>query len=221
MAQKWSIIPGTTLILIATDAYNRYQSATGGVRNSATGLLSITSTQFSNLESLFFTAGGVRIFLPLYPQRFLSTLTSSVFSPTDYLWADPQCSNLAPFSQLRHRWYFRQHLPYRQWYRLELWCRSRLHQRYDLPRALLFRLRYRQQACWSCYHPVHRCHHQLSGVQVVRTRSIGWYQICYHYFNLIIPLLARGKGGSWDVENYTGSVNFKVLGLTLPQKSKP
>ncbi|KAI9452796.1 aspartic peptidase A1 [Lactarius psammicola] len=49
---------GTTLILIATDAFNRYKTATGAVNDAATGLLRITSTQFNNLQSLFFTAGG-------------------------------------------------------------------------------------------------------------------------------------------------------------------
>ncbi|KAH9057488.1 aspartic peptidase A1 [Lactarius vividus] len=49
---------GTTLILIATDAFNRYKSATGAVLDNTTGLLKITSTQFNNLQSLFFTTGG-------------------------------------------------------------------------------------------------------------------------------------------------------------------
>ncbi|KAH9171286.1 aspartic peptidase A1 [Lactarius sanguifluus] len=49
---------GTTLILIATDAFNRYKTATGAVLDGATGLLKITLTQFNNLQSLFFTTGG-------------------------------------------------------------------------------------------------------------------------------------------------------------------
>ena len=70
MTLKCPIIPGTTLILLATDALNKYQTATGAVLDNATSLLSITSAQFSDLKSLFFTAGGVRIFLPLsgYPR---------------------------------------------------------------------------------------------------------------------------------------------------------
>jgi cathepsin E len=67
MILKYPIIPGTTLVLLATDAFTKYQTATGAVPDSATGLLKITSAQFSALKSLFFTAGGVRIFLPLYP----------------------------------------------------------------------------------------------------------------------------------------------------------
>ncbi len=40
------------------DAFNRYKTATGAVLDTTTGLLRITSTQLSNLQSLFFTAGG-------------------------------------------------------------------------------------------------------------------------------------------------------------------
>ncbi|KAH9982951.1 acid protease [Lactifluus volemus] len=49
---------GTTLTLIATDAYHRYLAATGAVRDSTNGFLRITPAQYSNLKSLFFTTGG-------------------------------------------------------------------------------------------------------------------------------------------------------------------
>ena len=52
-------IPGTTLLLLATDGFNKYKTATGAVADSATGLLRITSAQFSALQSLFFIPGGV------------------------------------------------------------------------------------------------------------------------------------------------------------------
>ncbi|KAI0773211.1 acid protease [Trametes elegans] len=50
---------GTTLLLIATDAFQKYQDATGAVEDNVTGLLRITPAQFQNLQSLFFTIGGV------------------------------------------------------------------------------------------------------------------------------------------------------------------
>ncbi|KAF8078962.1 aspartic peptidase A1 [Lyophyllum atratum] len=50
---------GTTLLLIATDALARYRAATGAVADRNTGLLRITSAQFSRLQSLFFTINGV------------------------------------------------------------------------------------------------------------------------------------------------------------------
>lgn len=49
---------GTTLILIATDAYKKYLTATGATLDSTTGLLKITSTKYSSLKSLFFTIGS-------------------------------------------------------------------------------------------------------------------------------------------------------------------
>lgn len=50
---------GTTLLLIASDALSRYQSVTGAVADRNTGLLRLTTTQFANLKSLFFTINGV------------------------------------------------------------------------------------------------------------------------------------------------------------------
>jgi cathepsin E len=83
MILKYPIIPGTTLILLATDGLAKYREATGAVLDRATGLLGITSTQYANLQSLFFTAGGVRIYL--LSIRELILIFFSVFSPTDYL----------------------------------------------------------------------------------------------------------------------------------------
>ena len=47
--------------MIATDALNEYKKATGAVVDDATTLLRITSSQYSNLESLFFNIAGVRL----------------------------------------------------------------------------------------------------------------------------------------------------------------
>jgi len=68
---------GTTLILIADDALTRYQRATGAVQDNATGLLRVTTSQFSNLQSLFFTINGVAFELTANAQawpRSLNTL---------------------------------------------------------------------------------------------------------------------------------------------------
>jgi hypothetical protein len=64
---------GTTLLLIATDAYNRYVDATGAVLDSATGLLRITEAQYANLQSLFFSVNGVNI-----PTSFYQNVTDDV-----------------------------------------------------------------------------------------------------------------------------------------------
>jgi hypothetical protein len=49
---------GTTLILIATNAFNVYQQATGGVPDNATGLLKITEAQYAALQHLNFIVSG-------------------------------------------------------------------------------------------------------------------------------------------------------------------
>ncbi|EJF65511.1 family A1 protease [Dichomitus squalens] len=48
---------GTTLIMIASDAFSTYTKATGGTADKATGLLKITQEQYNNLQSLFFHIG--------------------------------------------------------------------------------------------------------------------------------------------------------------------
>ncbi|KAG1735318.1 acid protease [Suillus paluster] len=48
---------GTNLILIATDAFDKYKSATGGTLDETTGLLKISPDQYDQLLSLYFTIG--------------------------------------------------------------------------------------------------------------------------------------------------------------------
>jgi len=50
---------GTTLLLIASDAFARYNTATGAVADPTTGLQTITTTQFSSLQSLNFLINGI------------------------------------------------------------------------------------------------------------------------------------------------------------------
>lgn len=49
---------GTTLVLIASDAFSTYQTATGAVMDDTTGLLKITSSQYAKLQNLTFEIGG-------------------------------------------------------------------------------------------------------------------------------------------------------------------
>ncbi|KAG6915899.1 hypothetical protein DXG01_009366 [Tephrocybe rancida] len=48
----------TTFLLIASDSFKVYRRATGAEVDDATGLLTITESQFLNMESLFFTIGS-------------------------------------------------------------------------------------------------------------------------------------------------------------------
>jgi len=56
---------GTTLVLLATNAYNKYVTATGAKLDSTTGLLKITSAQYSALSNLNFVVGSTTY--PLTP----------------------------------------------------------------------------------------------------------------------------------------------------------
>jgi pepsin A len=47
--------------MLATDAFNAYQIATGGMPDSATGLLEITPAQFAALKPLNFVISGVSL----------------------------------------------------------------------------------------------------------------------------------------------------------------
>ncbi|KAJ6489065.1 aspartic peptidase domain-containing protein [Mycena sanguinolenta] len=69
---------GSTLILLATDAFQRYQRATGAVRDDRTGLLKITTAQFSNLKNLDFIIGGVTYSLTPNAQIWPRSLNSQI-----------------------------------------------------------------------------------------------------------------------------------------------
>ncbi|KAG1822108.1 acid protease [Suillus variegatus] len=73
---------GTTLILIASDAFEKYQSATGGTLDEATGLLKISSGQYDQLSSLYFTIGGVTYELTPNAQIWPRSLNSAIGGTT-------------------------------------------------------------------------------------------------------------------------------------------
>ncbi|KAF8816930.1 aspartic peptidase A1 [Phlegmacium glaucopus] len=84
LAQTAGIIDsGTTLILIATNAFNAYKTATGAVSDNTTGLLKLTSTQFANLKSLFFqTTSGAIFELTANGQIWPRTLNTDIGGTT-------------------------------------------------------------------------------------------------------------------------------------------
>lgn len=69
---------GTTLVLIATDAFQKYQRATGAKEDRSTGLLTLTEAQFNNLQSLFFNIGGVSYELTANAQIWPRSLNSTI-----------------------------------------------------------------------------------------------------------------------------------------------
>ena len=98
-------IPGTTLVLIASDAYSKYQSMTGASLDSTTGLLTLTATNFNNLQSLFFTISGVCV-TNTFSHQYLERE-----SITDNIRVHRQCSTVAPFTQHVHWGDFWKYLP--------------------------------------------------------------------------------------------------------------
>ncbi|KAF9481152.1 acid protease [Pholiota conissans] len=69
---------GTTLLLIATDAFNAYQDATGATMDQATGLLTVTDDQLSNMESLFFEIGSTTFEFTANAQLWPRSLNSVI-----------------------------------------------------------------------------------------------------------------------------------------------
>ncbi|TFK52338.1 acid protease [Heliocybe sulcata] len=69
---------GTTLLLIATDAFQAYQKATGATMDQSTGLLSLTESQFDKLQSLYFNIGGTTFELTPNAQIWPRSLNSSI-----------------------------------------------------------------------------------------------------------------------------------------------
>ncbi|KAJ6584084.1 acid protease [Mycena vulgaris] len=69
---------GTTLLLIATDAFQAYQQATGATPDRTTGLLTVTEEQFDQMQSLFFQIGDTTLELTpnaqIWPRALNSTL---------------------------------------------------------------------------------------------------------------------------------------------------
>jgi len=89
---------GTTLILIATgryvaynnesysyysDAFDKYQTATGGTLDSSTGLLKISSEQYNNLSSLCFQIGDVSYELTPNAQIWPRSLNTAIGGTAD------------------------------------------------------------------------------------------------------------------------------------------
>ncbi|KIJ40049.1 hypothetical protein M422DRAFT_257118 [Sphaerobolus stellatus SS14] len=69
---------GTTLILLASNAFSRYRSASGAVLDRNTGLLRLSTSQFANLQSLFFTIGGTTFELTANAQAWPRNLNTAI-----------------------------------------------------------------------------------------------------------------------------------------------
>ncbi|KAH8080682.1 acid protease [Cristinia sonorae] len=77
---------GTTLLLIASDAFAAYQTVTGGVPDDDTGLLRLTPEQFGNLESLFFNIGDATFEFTPNAQIFPRALNTAIGGSDDFVY---------------------------------------------------------------------------------------------------------------------------------------
>lgn len=77
---------GTTLILLASNAYANYQSATGATLDRTTGLLRITSTQYSALQNLNFNVGSTTYALTPNGQIWPRSLNTYIGGSTSYIY---------------------------------------------------------------------------------------------------------------------------------------
>jgi pepsin A len=81
-----TIDTGTTLTLLASDAYNAYKNATGAVLDSNTAFLSITSAQFSQLKNLDFEIGGKTFTLNANAQIWPRSLNGAINGEKDKIY---------------------------------------------------------------------------------------------------------------------------------------
>ncbi|EKM61755.1 uncharacterized protein PHACADRAFT_112598 [Phanerochaete carnosa HHB-10118-sp] len=77
---------GTTMLVIASDAFATYQNLTGAVLDNTTGLLKITPAQYDNLESLFFNIGGETFELTKNAQIWPRSLNSAIGGDADSIY---------------------------------------------------------------------------------------------------------------------------------------
>ncbi|KAI1786242.1 family A1 protease [Ganoderma leucocontextum] len=74
---------GTTLLLIATDAFNTYENITGATLDSTTGLLRLDPDQVGNLQSLFFHIGDNILEFTPNAQMWPRALNSAIGGDAD------------------------------------------------------------------------------------------------------------------------------------------
>ncbi|KAJ3988062.1 putative aspartic protease [Lentinula detonsa] len=77
---------GTTLLLIATDAFQVYQQETKATLDQTTGLLKISSSEFSNLQSLFFQIGDTTFEFTANAQIWPRSMNSALGGDDDSIY---------------------------------------------------------------------------------------------------------------------------------------
>jgi saccharopepsin len=74
------------LLIHRSDAFDKYQSATGGTPDEGTGLLQISSDQYDKLSSLYFITGGGTYELTPNAQIWPRSLNTAIGGTTDSIY---------------------------------------------------------------------------------------------------------------------------------------
>ncbi|KAJ7625265.1 acid protease [Mycena polygramma] len=77
---------GTTLLLLATDAFQAYKEATGATEDRTTGLLTVTESQYANMQSLLFHIGDETLELTPNAQIWPRSLNSTLGGDEDQIY---------------------------------------------------------------------------------------------------------------------------------------
>ena len=73
-------------MLIASDAFSRYQNPTEAAMDGTTGLLRLTTAQHAKLQSLFFTIGGTKFELTANTQIWPRSLNQYIGGSPNYVY---------------------------------------------------------------------------------------------------------------------------------------
>jgi hypothetical protein len=136
---------GTTLLLLASDAFARYKTSTGAEMDAHTGLLALSKANYHKIKDLVFTIGGRDFKLspdgqiwPTYLNKALGGSDDKVYlvagDVSDFF--DPRLA-LETVADLNAIVGF------------AFWSGSRLHRWVQLPPAVLHRVRYHAEQDWS------------------------------------------------------------------------
>ncbi|KAJ6549508.1 aspartic peptidase domain-containing protein [Mycena sp. CBHHK59/15] len=74
---------GTTLVMIASDAFEEYRKQTGATMDQSLGLLTVTEEQYNNMQSMYFDIGGVKYEFTKNAQIFPRSMNASLGAPED------------------------------------------------------------------------------------------------------------------------------------------
>ncbi|KAJ3554982.1 hypothetical protein NM688_g2820 [Phlebia brevispora] len=91
---------GTATIYMPSDAYSRYQNATGGTFDDSTGLLAITEEQYENLHDLVFHIGGREFTLTPNAQIWPRALNAAINGSADGIYLAVSSTGLPTGSDL-------------------------------------------------------------------------------------------------------------------------